>query len=194
MLMVLILSPKIRITSMVISNDSGIDTSEISVVRPFCKKTNSTRITNNAPSQSDCLMLPIEPLIKLAWRNMSVDTCTSAGSCERISSIALSKWSVSSSVPVLGCLVTVSSTAGFPCTDATPRRGVCAPIATVATCSKRTVPPAMVGTAVCPSSSISLVESAPRMMYSLPYSYSTPPDAFWFMLRTAVNRSSSATP
>ena len=50
--------------------------------------------------------------MKCDWRKMSVDTVTSAGMFFFSSSTESSSLSVKSSVLVLGCLVTVSSTAG----------------------------------------------------------------------------------
>ena len=62
--------------------------------------------------------------MKLAWRNRSVDTFTSAGSEDCSSASVLSRRSVRSSVLVAGCLVTVSSTASFPFVEAQPNLGV----------------------------------------------------------------------
>ena len=76
-----------------------------------------------APSMSDSCTLSIELLMKFDCLNMSVDTCTSAGMFFFRSFTASSSFSVSSIVPVLGCFVTVSSTAGLPFTEATPSLG-----------------------------------------------------------------------
>ena len=117
----------------------------------------------------------------------------SAGSCVWISAIALSSRSVSSSEFVLGCLVTVIRTAGLPRSEATPIFGVLAPVRTSATCSSRIgLPPAVLTTAF-PMSSAEVVESMPRMMYSLPYWFSTPPFELRLRSFTTFITSSSET-
>ena len=144
--------------------------SDIIVVRTFARKRNSTITTNSAPSYSECSTLVIELSMNLDWRKASVLTCTSAGKFFSKSFKASSKRSVSSMVPVPGCLVTVSRTAGFPFSDARPKRGSCAPTCTSATFPRVTASPLTVFTttsAICLTSS---VDTTPRTMYSLPYS------------------------
>ena len=64
--------------------------------------------------------------------------------------------------------------------------GVFGPVLTSATASRVIgIPPGDALTTAFFSSSISDVESTPRTMYSLPYSYRVPPAAFWFMPLTA---------
>ncbi|CCY64979.1 unknown [Prevotella sp. CAG:1124] len=73
-------------------------------------------------------------------------------------------------VPVSGCFVTVSSTAGLPFSEAVPRRGTCAPTCTSATSpSVMASPPELFITAEAISATSS-VDTSPRTMYSLPYS------------------------
>jgi hypothetical protein len=53
----------------VTASDSGMATSEITVVRADSRKANSTIATMMAPSRSASATLPIEALMKSAWRN-----------------------------------------------------------------------------------------------------------------------------
>lgn len=53
---------------MLMSNDSGIVTSEMSVVRAFIKKIHNTSTTKTPPSMSDFFMLEIEESIKSFYR------------------------------------------------------------------------------------------------------------------------------
>ena len=108
--------------------------------------------------------------INVLWRKMSVDTCTSAGRFFCRSAMAASSLSVSSMVPVLGCLVTVTNTAGFVSTDAMPSLGDLSAISTSATSDNTTGIPFMRFTTARPISSTLVVDTAPRTMYSLPYS------------------------
>ena len=171
MLIVFMLIPLIRSTMMVIRSDSGMVTSEISVVLTFIRNRKSTRITNSAPSISACRILPIEASMKSLWRKMSVLTCTSDGSVFAISAILASRASVRSLVETLGCLVTVSRTPGLPSMDAVPVRGSWGPVRTSAM-SRRVIgrPSAAVLTTASAISSTAVVEAMPRIMYSLEYS------------------------
>ena len=94
----------------------------------FIRKKNNTTITKTAPSSKASWMLWIELLIKRDCLKMSVETSTSSGKVLRSSWIEASSLSVSSRVLVPGCLVTVTSTAGLPFSEATPNLGVLAPI------------------------------------------------------------------
>ena len=122
-------------------------------------------------------------------------TLTSAGSEGLSDAMAESSCVVRSSVLMDGCLVTVSSTAGRPDTEASPVLGLLAPSLMSAT-SANTMGwlAALRLITACAISLVLVVDSTPRTMYSLPCSYSTPPVALRFMLRTAVITSSSATP
>ena len=64
MLMVLMVRPIACSTSMVMSNDKGMVTSEITVVRAFIKKMNSTSTTKMPPSTSDFLIFEIDESMK----------------------------------------------------------------------------------------------------------------------------------
>ena len=151
------------------SKDSGRVTSDMTVVRTLARNRKSTITTKMAPSMSDSCTLSIELFMKLACLNISVDTCTSDGMFFLRSFMASSSFSVSSIVPVLGCFVTVSSTAGLPFSEATPSLGCCAPIFTSATSASVTVVPEAVLRADCDNFSTSFSETIPRTMYSLPY-------------------------
>ena len=107
--------------------------------------------------------------MKRDWRNTSVDTCTSAGRLVCRSCKASSNFPVSSIVPVFGCLVTVSNTAGLPFSEARPSLGCWLPVLTSAMSYNVTgEPPAVLMTAR-PIFRTSSVETTPRTMYSLPY-------------------------
>ena len=102
---------------------------------------------------------------------MSVEICTSFGKFFCKSAKAASSFSVSSMVPVFGCLVTVMSTAGFPFSEASPNLGCCDPIRTSATSSKvMGAPSGVVLMTARPNLRTSSVEMTPRTMYSFPYS------------------------
>ena len=119
---------------------------------------------------------------------------TSGGSAVLSSASAASIFSERSSVLVSGCFVTVIITHGLPRSDATPVFGVRLPIFTAAMSPSVTAAPPAVFTKAAESAAVSRVASMPRMMYSLPYSYSTPPEAFVFMPSTAATASLSPTP
>ena len=135
-LIVLIVSPKPYITNTAINIAKGIAVNEITVVRKFIKKKKSTTTTNTAPSSKALRILPIELSMKRDCRKISVDTLTSPGSVRCKSRIDSSTRSVSSSVFVFGCFVTVTNTAGFPRSDANPSFGAFAPTCTRATSAK----------------------------------------------------------
>ena len=147
----------------------GRAVTEMRVVRRFIRKKNSTTITNSAPSSSASCRLDIDVSMKSLWRKMSVDTCTSAGRVRAMSAISRSMASVSDRVPAPCCLVTVMSTAGWPLTDAVPRRGRAPPTLTSATSATVMKPPAgSARTTVAPSSSAEVLLSSPLTMYSWP--------------------------
>ena len=137
-LIVFTVRPSRRIASRVTTIDRGMDTSEMSVVLQFIRNMKRTMTTNNPPSSSDLRTLPIDPSMKLDWRNISELTFTSEGSEALRSSKAESSLPVSSRVLVSGCFVTVSSTAGLPSLEATPRTGALAPVRTRAMSSRVT--------------------------------------------------------
>ena len=170
-LIVLMVSPIQRMARSDATIESGMETSEITVVRQFIRNMNSTMITKIAPSIKDCFTLSNELSMKRDWRNIRELTLTSAGRLVFSSSNALSSLPVRASVLVLGCFVTVSSTAGFPSLEATPSTGVFGPMRTSATASSVIGSPfSEVFTTAFFSSSISLVDRRPRTIYSLPYS------------------------
>ena len=170
-LIVLMVSPIQRMARSDATIESGMETSEITVVRQFIRNMNSTMITKIAPSIKDCFTLSNELSMKRDWRNIRELTLTSAGRLAFSSSNALSSLPVRASVLVLGCFVTVSSTAGFPSLEATPSTGVFGPMRTSATASSVIGSPfSEVFTTAFFSSSMSLVDRRPRTIYSLPYS------------------------
>ena len=163
----------------------------MTVVRTLARKRISTMTTKIPPSTSDFFTLPMELSMKRLWRKMSVETCTSGGRFFCKSFSEASSLAVRSRVLVAGCLVTVSSTAGLPRSEARPNLGVCAPMRTSATSSSKTgsdelratsdelLPLPLVAcsssleadlTTVLPSNSVFVVAVSPRTMYSLPYS------------------------
>ena len=170
-LIVLIVSPIQRIASKEKTMESGIEMREMMVVRQFIRNMNSTIITNIAPSIKDFFTLSIELSMNLDWRKICELILTSAGRFALSSPSALSSLPVRAKVLVFGCLVTVSSTAGLPSLEATPRTGVLGPIRTSAIASNVIGKPfSEVFTTAFFSSSISLVDRRPRTIYSLPYS------------------------
>ena len=119
-------------------SEMGSVTSEIIVVRTFARNRKSTITTKIPPSNNDFFTFPMELSIKRLWRKISVETFTSAGRFFCKSFKEASSLSVSSSVLVEGCLVTVSNTAGFPRSEAVPNFGAFAPMATSAISSNST--------------------------------------------------------
>ena len=168
--MVLIVNPKACKTRIATSKERGKATREMIVVRKFIRKKNRTMMTNRAPSKRAFWMLSMELLIKRDWRNISVEICTSVGSVFCSSCKEASSLSVNSSVLVEGCLVTVTKTAGFPFSEATPSFGVLAPICTVAISEMRIGTSLTVLTTALPNSSVWVVDSTPCIIYSFPYS------------------------
>ena len=193
-LIVLIVSPNASSTKTATRSDNGSAISEMTVVRKFIRKMNRMMMTNIAPSISDFWMLSIELSMNRDWRKMSVETWMSDGRLSRISSSVLSRFSVSSSEFVLGCLVTVISTAAFPRSEAIPKRGNLAPTRTSATSSSMTgMPSGDVRMTALPICFGSVVERMPRTMYSLPYWFRIPPFALRLISSTTVMISSNET-
>ena len=152
------------------NKERGKATSEITVVRIFIRNRNRTITTKKLPSNRLFFTLLIELSIKRLWRNMSVETCTSAGRFFCKSAIIASNFSVKSIVLVFGCLVTVINTAGFARSEAVPSFGLLLPIFTVAIFSNKTGKSPTIFTTPFPISSAFAVERTPLMMYSLSYS------------------------
>ena len=177
-LMVLIVNPMNLRESMAKTNESGIVTSEITVVRAFIKKITNMITTKIPPSYKDFCTLLIELSMKRAWRKISVEIFTSAGNVCCNSARDSSSLSVKSSVLVAGCLVIVINTAGLPSFEAIPSLGALSPICTSAMFSKSMGISLTVLMTALPNAETLLVESTPRMIYSFPYSYKTPPAAF----------------
>ena len=154
----------------------------MTVVRTLARNRNRTMTTKIPPSNNDFCTLPMELSMKRLCLKMSVLTFTSGGRFFCRSFREVSNLSVSSRVLVAGCLVTVSSTAGFPRSEAVPSFGSLAPMRTSAMSSSRTgtpgveageadeVSPSCSLTAVLASCSTRSVEITPRTMYSFPYS------------------------
>ena len=153
---------------MVTMIDMGMATIEISVVRRFIRKKNSTIMTNSAPSSRVCCRLLMELSMKSLCRNMSSDITMSGGRVRLISSSLLSMASVRPMVPVSGCFVIVISTAGCPLTDAAPIRGCCPPISTSAMSASVTIPRLSERTTAAAISSGLSVLMTPFIIYSLP--------------------------
>ena len=144
--------------------------SDMKVVRTFMRKMKSTIATQIPPSRSDWRMLPIELLIKSLCRKVSVEIFRSLGRVFFISSRAATTLSVIVLVSALGCLVTVSSTAGLAFSEARPSFGDLVPSCTPATSESSTVPRSSERTTVLAMSVRLVVLMFPLMIYSLPYS------------------------
>ena len=179
---------------MATSTESGNATTEMMVVRVFIKNRNRMITTNIAPSMSECCMLEIELLMKLLCRKVSVEITTSSGRVCFISSRQAMMLSVSRLVSTFGCLVIVTSTAGFAFSEPTPRIGVLAPTFTVAMSLISTVPDASLFTTEAAISLRFEVLMLPLMVYSLPYSYKMPPPALLLMPCVASSTCCSDTP
>ena len=101
-------------TSAVTASDSGIAVSEISVVRTDSRKANSTIATMIAPSRSASATLPIDALMKSAWRNSTRGAASPGGRPCFSSASAASMLRVSFTVSAAGCFCTLITTAGTP--------------------------------------------------------------------------------
>ena len=167
--MVLMLMPRALSTIIATRNEMGIVTSEMTVVRTLARNIIRMITTKMAPSMSDFCTLSMLLSMKSAWRKMSVEICTSEGRVCLRSSSARSRCFVRSMVLVLGCFVTVRSTADWARSLATPSFGDWLPIFMSATSARVTTLSPFFFTMLVPSFSTSLVEVMPRMMYSLPY-------------------------
>ena len=163
------------------SRERGSVTRDMTVVLTFARKRKSTTTTKSAPSKREFFTLSIELSMNLDWRKMSVETCTSGGRFFSRSCNAASSFSVSSIVPVSGCFVTVSRTAGLPFSEARPSLGWLEPTFTSATSSNVTGAPSTVFITALDISFTSSVETTPLTIYSLPYSYITPPLTLLFI-------------
>ncbi len=137
-------SLKIRIVT---ASDSGMATSEISVVRADSRKANSTIATMIAPSRRASLTLPIDASMKSACRNSTFGAARPLGMAWVISASAVSMARVSCTVSVEGCFCTLTMTAGAPSWPASPRFMAGAK-RTVATCSSSTARPSFQATAM----------------------------------------------
>ena len=168
--MVFMLMPMALSTIIATRKESGMVTSEMMVVRALARNIISTMTTKIAPSMSDFCTLSTLLSMKSAWRKMSVEICTSAGRLPFISSSERLSCSVSFSVLVYGCLVTVRSTAGRAFSLAVPSFGDWLPTFMSATSASVMTLSPFFFTMHAPSLSRSLVDVMPRMMYSLPYS------------------------
>ena len=193
-LIVFIVSPIKWRVSIDTNKERGKATKDITVVLKFIKKKNKTIMTKTEPSNRDFCMLSIELSIKRDCRNTSVEMWISAGKFFCNSATDWSSFSVSSSVLVFGCLVTVINTAGSPFSEAIPSLGALFPIWMSAMSSSRTGMPFIVFTTALDSSSIWFVETIPLTIYSLLNSYNIPPFAFWFIFRVVFMTSFSPMP
>ena len=101
-------------TTAVTASDSGIATSEITVVRADSRKANSTIATMMAPSRSASATLPIEALMKSAWRNSTRGSASPGGRPCFSSPSAASICAVSFTVSASGCFWMLITTAGRP--------------------------------------------------------------------------------
>ena len=101
-------------TTAVTASDSGMATSEITVVRTDSKKANSTMATMMAPSRRASATLPVEALMKSAWRNSTRGSAKPAGRPCFSSDSAVSICAVSLTVSAAGCFCTLTTTAGRP--------------------------------------------------------------------------------
>ena len=119
--MVLMVNPRYLKIRMVVNNDSGMATNEITVVRLFIKNSASTTTTIKAPSRSAKVTLSMELSIKSAWRNKNFGDVRPGGNCRPRSAIASSTSAVSAKVSAVGCFCTDKITAGCPWYPASPR-------------------------------------------------------------------------
>ena len=116
--MVLMFMPIRWSATSVPSSDSGMATTEMTVVRKLPRNRKSVTMTNSAPSTSARPTLPTDASMKSAWRKMRLSMVTSGGSDLRMSSRLRSMFSVTRSVLTLGCLDMDSMTQGLAQCDA----------------------------------------------------------------------------
>ncbi len=124
-------------TRAVTASDSGIAVSEITVVRTFSRKRNSTMATRIAPSRSASRTLLTEASMKSAWRNETSGADRPGGSVRARAASADSTTRVSAIESAPGCFCTLTMTAGCPFSPASPRLKAGAK-RTPATCSSST--------------------------------------------------------
>ena len=101
-------------TSAVTASESGIATSEITVVRADSRKANSTTATMMAPSRSASATLPMEAWMKSDCRNSTRGAARPSGRPGLSAASAASIWRVSCTVSAAGCFCTLTTTAGRP--------------------------------------------------------------------------------
>ena len=106
--------PKARKASAATASDSGMASSEISVVRADSRKANRMTATITAPSRSASPTLPTEARMKSAWRNSTCGWARPLGRPGTSSCSAASTAAVSFTVSAPGCFCTLAITAGPP--------------------------------------------------------------------------------
>ena len=101
-------------TSAVTASDSGMASSEMTVVRADSRKANSTMATMRAPSRKASCTLVMEARMNSAWRNSTWGALSPAGRPLASSASAASTSRVTRTVSALGCFWMLTTTAGTP--------------------------------------------------------------------------------
>ena len=164
---VLMVMPRLFITSRATASDSGMATTEMIVVRKFQRKKNRMMMTRRAPSRRAAMTLWTASEMKSACRKMARFTWMPEGSWAWMRSSSSSRRSVNSSVFSPGCFKIDRITAGSAFTDAVPKRGR-GPISTCATSRRSTGTSPRIATTVVPMSSTLCARPSPRINTSRP--------------------------
>jgi hypothetical protein len=160
----------------VTASDSGIATSEITVVRTDSRKANSTIATMIAPSRSASATLPIEALMKSAWRNSTRGSARPAG--QALLQLGERRLDLRGELDGVGIGLLLDA-------DHDGRQAVVARVAAlqarreghVATCSSRMARPSFQATAMPARSSTRLLRPRWRIRYSRLFRSMKPPPA-----------------
>ena len=189
---VLSVTPRQSSTMIATSSDSGIETSEINVVRRSNRNRNRITATRIAPSRREIVTLPTAVSMKSAWRTLLRSTFMPSGNVFSISPSSRSIRPVSSSVFAPGCFWIAITTAGFPLDEPSPR-GILGPTSTLATCPTRMGDPSRTSITACSISSFDVIRPTPRISDSCPPRTKNPPVEFAFDSRSASSTPASVT-
>ena len=171
--MVLMPKPSAFISISPISSESGMALRLITAARQFIRNSTITTDTITTPCSSDSLTLRMALSMKLLWRKVCW-TCTSAGRVRLSSARRRSTARVTVGVSTSGCLVTISTTAGWPLKLASPRLRA-APRCTFARVERSTGWPCSLRTAASARSPTSVIWARGRIKRSWPPPIRKPP-------------------
>ena len=173
--MVLISSPKARISIRPITSDRGMALRVITAVRQFIRNSTITTDTIRMPSIKEVLTFLIAVSMKLACRKVRV-TSMSPGRVLLRAAIRASTSRVTLGVSMSGCLLIISTTAGLPLKLPSPRFRALAS-RTTATSPRRSAWPWLLVTTESARSSLLLAWPLARISFSCPPAIRKPPGA-----------------